>query len=177
MARSPRSVPRSTRRPSQPEPDPHDVPTMSIGEVAVRLNVSVQAVRLYEQRGLILVRKGPGGQRQYSESDVERLTCIREAITGHKISIEGIRRLQSLIPCWETVRCPMPDRLACPAYKKAEAGCWTHEDRDDICRHADCRRCEVYLLSARCDTIKYLIHRLPVPHAIPRRPPHKELQA
>lgn len=142
-----------------------DVPVFSIGEVAARLGVSVQVLRLYEQRGLILVRKGPGGQRQYSESDVERLGCIRTAITEHKISIEGIRRLQSLVPCWEHVRCSVRQRRTCPAYVMPTGGCWAHPDRHRICRQVDCRRCDVYRLSSDCDSIRTLIHRTSiVPH-------------
>ncbi len=150
--------------------DDKDEPVFSIGEVACTLGVSVQAVRLYEERGLILVRKGPGGQREYSESDVERLACIRTAITEHKISIEGIRRLQSLVPCWEHVRCSERQRAGCPAYLEPTGGCWAHPDRSALCRTADCRRCDVYRRSSNCDAIKSFIHG-----TAPRRrmPPRK----
>lgn len=157
--------------------DDKDVPMFSIGDVAERLGVSVQAIRLYEQRGLILVRKGPGGQREYSESDVERLECIRAAITEHKISIEGIRRLQSLVPCWQHVQCSERQRAQCPAYLKPTGGCWAHPDRNAPCRTADCRRCDVYRLSSNCDGIKAFIHDTPIPllHTADRR--HKDHKA
>jgi MerR family transcriptional regulator/heat shock protein HspR len=154
-----------------------DDPAFSIGQVADRLGVSAQVLRLYEQRGLILVRKGAGGQRQYSESDVQRFKCIRTAITEHKISIEGIRRMQSLVPCWEHVRCPVGQRSRCPAYTTPTAGCWTHLDRDDVCRAADCRQCDVYRLSSDCDTIKSLIHHIPAPSPHRHHPRHKDNQA
>jgi len=73
-----------------------NTPTLPIGKVAERLDVSVETIRLYERRGLILVTKTRGNQRLFSESDIERLRCIRTAINEHKISIEGIRRIQSL---------------------------------------------------------------------------------
>jgi MerR family transcriptional regulator/heat shock protein HspR len=148
----------------------------SIGEVAARFGVSVQVLRLYEQRGLILIEKGPGGQRRYAESDVERLACIRTAITEHKISIEGIRRLQSLVPCWEHVHCSARQRSRCPAYLTPTAGCWTHAGRNEACRNTDCRHCEVYRLSSDCDGLKALIHRVTlVSHS--RQSRHKDRQA
>ncbi len=157
--------------------DDNDAAIYSIGEVARRLGVSVQALRLYEQRGLILVRKGPGGQREYSESDVERLECIRTAITEYKISIEGIRRLQSLVPCWQHVRCSELQRAKCPAYVQPTGGCWAHAGRKTPCRAADCRRCDVYRLSSNCDGIKSLIHDTPAPVLHLRHPRHKDTRA
>ncbi len=138
-----------------------DKAVFDIGTVARMLNVSVQTLRLYERRGLILVQKSAGNQRRYTASDIERLRCIREAITRHKISIEGIRRLQSLIPCWELIKCPKEQRLACPAYIEHEAGCWTYKHRKNVCAYADCRACNVYLESSNCGKIKALIHRQP----------------
>ncbi len=152
----------------------NDTPVFSIGEVATRLDVSVQVLRLYEQRGLILVRKGAGGQRCYSESDIERLECIRAAITEHKISIEGIRRLQSLVPCWEHIQCSARQRRNCPAYLTPTGGCWAHPERSAVCRQADCRQCDVYRLSSNCDTIKAFIRRT-VSHS--HQSPHKDNQS
>lgn len=142
-----------------------DRAVFDIGSVARMLNVSVQTLRLYERRGLILVQKSPGNQRRYSARDIERLRCIREAIACHKISIEGIRRLQSLIPCWEFIQCPEEQRRVCPAYTEHEAGCWTYRHRKNVCAHTDCRICRVYLESSNCGKIKALIHHYPVPAA------------
>ena len=130
----------------------------TIGSVARMLDVSVQTLRLYERRGLLLAEKSAGNQRFYSESDIERLKCIRMAINDHKISIEGIRRIQSMIPCWEHVQCPMEERLACPAYTASEAGCWTYRHKANECRDRDCLHCEVYLLAGDCGKIKSLLH-------------------
>jgi MerR family transcriptional regulator, heat shock protein HspR len=135
-----------------------DRPVFNIGAVARMLTVSVQTLRLYEQRGLILVQKSAGNQRRYAAADVERLRCIRDAITQHKISIEGIRRIQSLVPCWKYVKCPLDQRLVCPAYVEHAAGCWTYSHRNNVCAHADCRACPVYQLSSDCGKIKALIH-------------------
>jgi MerR family transcriptional regulator/heat shock protein HspR len=134
-------------------------PTFSIGEAARILGVSEPTLRLYERRGLILVRKSPGNQRQYSHSDLQRLRCIRKAIHVMKISIEGIRRIQSMIPCWKVVHCPADRRLSCPAYACADAGCWTFTLKDNACKCQDCKSCPVYLRSGDCLSIKTLLQR------------------
>jgi MerR family transcriptional regulator, heat shock protein HspR len=133
----------------------------SIGEVASLLGVSVPTLRLYDRRGLLLVRKGPGNQREYTLSDIERLKCIRTAISVMKISIEGIRRIQSLVPCWEMVNCPVTERQACPAYNESEAGCWTYKHTDNACAPRDCHTCPVYQLSDDCVNIKEILKRNP----------------
>lgn len=139
----------------------NDKPIYSIGTVARILNVSVETIRLYERKGLILASRSEGQQRLYSESDVERLRCIRTAISDHKISIEGIRRIQSMIPCWEHIHCSEQERNACPAYYRSQAGCWTHRHEGNVCAERSCRECNVYRLSSECDKVKELIqHRV-----------------
>jgi len=130
----------------------------SIGEVADALKISVETIRLYERRGLLLTVKTDNNQRAFSESDVERIKCIRSAINDHKISIEGIRKIQSLIPCWEYVGCPPEQRKKCPAYLRSDAGCWTYAEKETHCAARNCRKCKVYQLSGNCDNIKSLIH-------------------
>lgn len=141
--------------------DQNDTPVYSIGTVARILNVSVETIRLYERKGLILASRNEGQQRLYSDSDLERLRCIRAAICEHKISIEGIRRLQSMIPCWEHVHCSGEERTACPAFHQSQAGCWTYHCESNGCASRSCRACKVYQLSSNCDSVKELIqHRV-----------------
>ena len=131
----------------------------SIGEIAKLLGVSVQILRLYEERGLVLIQKSAGKQRIYTEEDIERIRCIRTAINEQKISMEGIRRIHSLIPCWEVVSCSPEKRNDCPAYDSHDAGCWTHEKKDTECAIRDCRTCKVYEFSSDCGNIKKLIQQ------------------
>jgi MerR family transcriptional regulator/heat shock protein HspR len=136
-------------------------PILSIGKVAEKLGVSVETIRLYERKGLILSTKTGGNQRLFSDSDIERLKCIRTAINEHKISIEGIRRIQSLVPCWEHMQCPAVQRDKCPAYHRPDAGCWTYNHKQNNCAERECRECKVYQLSGDCENIKSLIHHTP----------------
>jgi hypothetical protein len=152
------------------EPKDNHIPLHTIATVAGMLGVSVETLRLYDRRGLILVHKTEGNQRLYSESDVERLRCIRSAINEHKISIEGIRHMHAMIPCWEHIQCPMEQRVACPAYNTPEAGCWTYKHEDNACKGRDCRDCRVYQLSCDCKTIKQLVYQTTAfsPLSVPR---------
>jgi MerR family transcriptional regulator, heat shock protein HspR len=129
----------------------------SIGEAAKLLGVSVQILRLYGERGLVLIQKSAGNQRFYTEEDIERIRCIRNAINEQKISMEGIRKIHSLIPCWEIVNCPIEKRNDCLAYTSHDAGCWTHEQKNTDCATRNCRACTVYRLSSDCGNIKKLI--------------------
>ena len=78
-----------------------DVPLFSIGTVARMLGISVFTLRMYEREGLVVSHKAASSHRLYSHSDVERLKCIRHAINDEKISIAGIRKIYSMIPCWD----------------------------------------------------------------------------
>ena len=147
-----------------------DTPVYSIGTVARMLGISVQSLRMYEAEGLLLVHKSAGGQRIYSPADVERLECIRKAITEEKISIQGIRRMQSLVPCWQIVQCPPDQRAACPAFKEHEAGCWIYRHEDNACAVRDCRECSVYRMATNCSDIKRAIQEAIQPD--PSTDPH-----
>jgi MerR family transcriptional regulator, heat shock protein HspR len=134
-----------------------NTPALLIGSVAEKLGISVETIRLYERKGLILSTKTEGNQRLFSESDIERIRCLRIAINVHKISIEGIRRMQSLVPCWEHIHCPVGQREKCPAYHRPNAGCWTYKHKRNDCSDRNCLDCHVYQLSGNCENIKSLI--------------------
>ena len=130
----------------------HDIPVYSIGTVARMLGISVHTLRMYEQRGLIVSYQDSHRRHLYSGNDVERLQCIRTAITVEKISIEGIRRIMSLIPCWGIVRCAPADRESCPAYTGHSVPCWALKEKGNCAR--SCRECEVYREFGNCRNIK-----------------------
>jgi len=134
----------------------------SIGEAARKLKISVETIRLYERSGLILFVKTKGNQRLVDQADIDRIICIRQAINEHKISIGGIRRMQSMVPCWDYVSCSEDQRKKCPAYQRPDAGCWTYNHTRNDCAGTNCRQCDVYQLSGDCQKIKSLIHHTTV---------------
>lgn len=140
-----------------------ETPLYSISTVARMLGISVHTLRMYERKGLIIPYKGSSNQRLYSDVDIERLHCIRTAINTDKISIEGIRHVLSLIPCWAIMKCSATDRSRCAAYNGSIQPCWTLKHKDNVCAQRDCRQCGIYREMADCHRIKeQLKQMLPV---------------
>jgi MerR family transcriptional regulator, heat shock protein HspR len=131
--------------------------TYAISEVAEFLGISVPTIRLYEREGLIISLRNESGHRVFTADDIERIRCLRSAITEKKISIQGIRHLLSLLPCWRLKNCPPEARDACPAYLEHDAPCWTLADRSWECQSAECRVCEVYAKHADCRSVKQVV--------------------
>jgi MerR family transcriptional regulator/heat shock protein HspR len=137
-----------------------DAPIYSIGTVARMLGISVFTLRMYEREGLIISHKAASTHRLYSQLDIERLKCIRLAIREEKMSIAGIRKVYSMIPCWDIVRCSASDRKKCPAFAGHAQPCWSYDHKHNACAKLDCRSCGVYKLSSDCDKIKASITNL-----------------
>ncbi len=133
-------------------------PIFTIGVIARKLNVAVQTLRMYEQEGLILPYKTPTGRRLYSLHDLDRLHCIRKLITEDGLNINGIKRLLSLIPCWEFKGGLDEDCKSCPAYYEAVAPCWVIQNVGNKCRGQDCRTCPVYRMNLSCAKMKEVIY-------------------
>lgn len=130
-------------------------PIYPIGVVSRLLGISVYTLRMYEREGLILTQRGTNQKnRLYSISDIERMECIRDAITNRKYSIPAIKAILSLIPCWKVINCNESDRLNCLAYATTGSPCWTFRHQGNICESKDCRKCPVYLNFTSCEEIK-----------------------
>lgn len=134
-----------------------DEPVYSISAAAELLGISVHTLRMYEKENLILVSKNKSNQRRYSQSDLERIRCLRNAINIDKISIEGIKRILSLIPCWEIINCSEKERKNCNAFNGHLKPCWIYQHKNDPCSSKKCRECEVYNIYADCSKIKEMI--------------------
>src|SRR3954447_17084418 len=71
---------------------------LSIGQVADRTGLSIHTLRMYERDGLLAgeVRRGPTGQRDYSDWDVEwLLNCVKFRASG--MPLATISRLAGLV--------------------------------------------------------------------------------
>ena len=80
--------------PTEPARDP-SAGVYGITTAAELAGMSVQALRLYERRGLIEPARTNGGTRRYSETDLARLRRISELI-GDGINLAGIARVLGL---------------------------------------------------------------------------------
>lgn len=54
-----------------------------------------QTLRIYERRGLVNPARTDGGNRRYSDADIEVLQRIAE-LTAEGMNVEGIRRVMAL---------------------------------------------------------------------------------
>ncbi len=132
-------------------------PVFSIGVVAKMFDVSVQTLRLYESKGLIIPYKKDSNHRLYSKNDVNRLKCIRKLITELKFSIESIRVFYSMLPCWSIINCSELDRENCKSFDQYMLPCWSFEHKNNVCSGKDCSRCDVYTKHSNCLQIKNTI--------------------
>lgn len=143
----------------EPMPSPTEDPVISIGVLAERVGLSVSAVRKYENEGLILAHRGEGGRRLFCHDDIARIRHIQHLIQDLGLNIEGIRRMQALIPCWELLPCEPEVRGRCPAYAERTRPCWAIKGLECARQGNACRRCAVYRLGSLCtDDIKLLVH-------------------
>jgi len=133
------------------------IPIYTISSTAEMLGISVPTLRMYEKEGLIIPYKKESNQRRYSQNDLSRIRCIRDAINKDKISIAGIKRLMALNPCWDIIKCSAEDRSQCAAIKDHTKPCWAHNHTTGICGTKDCRECIVYFDLMHCDSIKSTI--------------------
>ncbi|MCJ7554861.1 MAG: MerR family transcriptional regulator [Ignavibacteriaceae bacterium] len=136
-------------------------PKYPIREAAKILGISVHTLRMYEREGLILPYQKDTGHRLYSDSDIDRLQCIRTAIREKKISIAGIKSLFSMIPCWQIIHCTEEDRKNCKAYAESKQPCWAYNHINNLCATIECVDCEVYISFQDCSTVKDAIKNIP----------------
>jgi MerR family transcriptional regulator, heat shock protein HspR len=116
----------------------------SISEAADILCISVPTLRMYEREGLVIPSRRVSGHRAYTADQLERVRCYRKTMLRDKITIAHLKRLLSLIPCWEINDCPESSRATCKAYPSREAPCWevTGKPWQELC--GKCLDCEVY---------------------------------
>lgn len=137
-----------------------DEPKYTISTAASLVGISVHTLRMYEREGLIIPFKKESNQRLYTERDIERVKCIRRTINDDKMSIEGIRHILSLIPCWALIKCSENDRSECKAYSGYTKPCWMLNHKNNVCEGRECRECEVYRSFGDCSSIKEKLKEL-----------------
>jgi MerR family transcriptional regulator/heat shock protein HspR len=80
-----------------------------------------QTLRIYERRGLVQPARTQGGNRRYSDVDIDRLRKISE-LAAEGMNLEGIRRVMQLEAEVERLRAENDElrRLAGAAMAEAE---------------------------------------------------------
>jgi MerR family transcriptional regulator/heat shock protein HspR len=137
---------------------------MSIGTLAEKVGLSESALRKYENECLIIAHRTTSGHRRFSYEDIDRVRNIQHMVQDLGVSIEGIRRLQSLLPCWDLLPCSPQKREKCAAYSDNTRPCWTIKGLDCTPLPGNspgnqCRQCVVYRFGSLCtEQIKTLLH-------------------
>jgi len=80
-----------------------------------------QTLRIYERRGLVQPARTQGGNRRYSDVDIDRLRRISE-LAAEGMNLEGIRRVMDLEAEVERLRAEVARLEAQAAEARAEAG-------------------------------------------------------
>lgn len=134
-------------------------PVISIGTLAKKVGLSVSAIRKYEEEGLIISHRIESGHRLFSYEDVQRLSTIQHLIKKLGLNIEGIRRIQAILPCWDLLPCEQKVRDNCLAFKGSTKPCWMIKNAHCTLRGNECRKCAVYRFGTLyTESIKELVH-------------------
>ncbi|HMK38809.1 MAG TPA: MerR family transcriptional regulator [Bacteroidota bacterium] len=129
----------------------------TIGEAADLIGVSVPTIRMYEREGLIIPLRKASRHRLFAEGDLERIRSIRRTINTEKVSIAGIRRLMSLVPCWKMNGCSEEAKAICPRFKTNGSPCWIVTGKSWQAKSDECRTCGVYIKTAEYAQMKELL--------------------
>jgi hypothetical protein len=136
-----------------------DEPLIPIGILAQKVGLSVSAVRKYENEGLIIAHRTDSGHRLFSQEDIGRVRYIQHMIQDLGLNIQGIHRLQAMIPCWDILPCKPEVRDQCAAFQDETRPCWTIKGLDCAPQGNECRKCPVYRFGSQCTIeIKRLVH-------------------
>ncbi|MBS1261492.1 MAG: putative heat shock protein HspR [Calditrichaeota bacterium] len=135
---------------------------ITVGEAARITGLSDSSLRKYEAAGLIHYARTRGGYRMLSVEDLERVRMIQQLIKGKGLTLAGIRRLWSLIPCWELKACSAEERDRCAAiHDTVTEPCWVLREFSGCCERSQCRTCEVYRTAATCtEDLKQMLFEL-----------------
>lgn len=118
-----------------------NLPAYPMGVAANLLNVHPRTLRIYEAEGLIKPHR-QGGKRFFSQRDLAWIQCLRKLIHEENISIEGVKRLLEVVPCWKIKGCTEETRQNCLAIKGIQKKCWEFATKS--CEKS-CKHCEIYL--------------------------------
>jgi hypothetical protein len=133
---------------------------IGIGTLAKRVGLSVSAIRKYEDEGIIITHRTDSGHRMFSYEDILRIEVIQYLLKELGFNIEGIRRMQAFIPCWDLLSCKQLRRNTCESYSNVSFPCWLIKNARSSQQVNECRECIVYRFGTLCtEQIKELLLR------------------
>jgi MerR family transcriptional regulator/heat shock protein HspR len=122
-----------------------------IGEAAKQLGISVHTIRMYEREGILICYKNKAGTRFFNDTDIRWIEKIQSLIADG-MNIDGIRRMLSLVPCWNLYPCDPHADGTCPVFLDNTMPCWAKKDNHCRVDLLTCKECLVY--KKRFETIE-----------------------
>ncbi|NQV37279.1 MAG: MerR family transcriptional regulator [Candidatus Marinimicrobia bacterium] len=129
-------------------------PVYPLRVAAELTGTSVYTLRQYVDLGLIIPFKTESNRRLYSQTDIQRIRCIRKYIDEYGLNIAGIKAMFAQVPCWLIRPCSKEDQKNCDAFTNSHLPCWLVKTKGEICENEECRTCNVYQLPNQCVDIK-----------------------
>jgi MerR family transcriptional regulator, heat shock protein HspR len=126
---------------------------LKIGDVARRVDLSVQTLRLYEAEGLLISFKSSKGTRWYSEGNIRWIQEIQELL-AEGVNFAGIRRLLAQLPCWEMKPCTQEQKEKCSMRTEGRLPCWITPSRLCLEQLKECFHCATYNQAAEFINLK-----------------------
>ena len=115
-----------------------------ISIAAELLEVHPRTLRLYEKYGFIHPKRR-SNKRFFSNNDLRWIGCIREMIHEQGLNITGIKRLLTLLPCWEIKGCTEEKRKECSAHYDKTDPCWQLTEKVCPEKFQVCKECRIYI--------------------------------
>lgn len=81
-----------------------DAPKYTIRIVAQMVGMHEQSLRMYERKGLIRPRRSDGNIRLFSDSDVERVLCIKRLVEDLGVNLAGAEVILHMREQMDTMR-------------------------------------------------------------------------
>jgi len=131
-----------------------------IGKVAMQVGLSIKRIREYEKEGFLRpARCESSNQRMYSEFEINQILQIKKLIHERGMTVEGIRYLLNLAPCWSIFGCE--NSSECEAFQHPHQRCWQVKKTQPAgagCS-GQCEVCPVFL--SRAADIRPLFEKAP----------------
>lgn len=109
------------------QPRSHNHAVYVISVAAELAGMHPQTLRIYERRGLVQPARTQGGNRRYSDADIDQLRRIAE-LASEGMNLEGIRRVMELEAENARLRAELDEARAAVARATSDAERRTRRD-------------------------------------------------
>ncbi len=108
------------------------------------VNLSQKTIRDYEKMGMIKPKRDlRTNNRIYSDFEVEQIRHITYLLHRKGFTLQCLRRIFQLAPCWNIFDCEVKER--CPAFQSPALPCYEiRKTRETLCAGA-CEQCGVFI--------------------------------